>query len=171
MLYANSAILGGIQSQKSDADKLGLKLMFYVDKDFFIDNKPVSAGSVVYDEIWKQYSKSELLKIYTQEELTALGYIDFAVEAFEITDGEDGKMAHITISSRLGEKKDVTVLVAAYDADGMLSGVNIDTVSCNDGNTDAYISLGDGEWQSASAVIIDSAQNPAPIYKAVRITK
>lgn len=171
VLYANSAILGGIQSQKSDADKFGLKLMFYVDKDFFIDNKPVSAGSVVYDEIWKQYSKSELLKIYTQEELTALGYIDFAINTFEITGSSDGEIAHITINSRLGEKKDVTVLVAAYDADGMLSGINIDTVSCNDGNTDAYISLGDGEWQSAAAVIIDSAQNPAPIYKAVRITK
>ena len=167
-LFANSAALGKTESKAANENTAGLRLMFYLDKDFFIKNKVSDAGSAVLETMWSQYTKDQLLNIYTQEELTALGYIDFSIESFTISDDA----AHICLNSRLNAGKDITVLVAAYDENGLLCGVNIKVIPCSEGSNNADIELegGDG-YSSAMAVIINSVQNPAPIYKAVRISK
>ena len=167
-LFANSAALGKTESKTADDNTSGLRLMFYLDKDFFIKNKVSDAGSAVLDTMWSRYTKEQLLNIYTQEELTGLGYIDFSIESFTISDG----FAHISLSSRLKDNKDITVLAAAYDGEGLLCGVNIKVIPCSEGMNNADIELegGDG-YSSAMAVILDSVQNPAPVYKAVRINK
>lgn len=172
VLYANADVAGNISDTPFSEinPSLALRPMFYLDRDFFINNKPENPGQEVLNVMWSEYSKPELLKIYTQEELTALGYIDFTVENLSVSSNEDGYYAEVSVSSRLAENKEIVILVAAYDADGLLSGVNIDTVTCAEGDNSAEIKLhglDGGSYSSAMAVIIDSAQNPAPVYKAV----
>lgn len=169
VLYTNPEKRGEVKSENVNTGKHGLRLIFYVDRDFFIDNKPESAGSVVYEEMFKEYSKPELLKLYTQEELTTLGYIDFEIKDFSIIGDESEKQAKVEIFSQYGAEKEVTVLVAAYDSEGCLCGVNIDTILCVDGINTKEISLGNSDYSEAMAVIIDSVSNPAPIYRAARI--
>lgn len=174
MLFANAKITGGIESKVMSAEDnaQGLRLMFYLDKDFFLNNKPENPGQEVLNVLWSQYSKAQLLEIYTQEELTQLGYIDFAIEKFSIDKGEESSVANVTVSSRLSENKDIVVLVAVYDSEGMLIGANMDTVSCTEGMNEREFSLSgvnSQNYASAMAVILDSAENPAPVYKAMFI--
>ena len=172
ILYAYANVAGRIEQKAIDTADMSVAIrpMFYLERDFFINNKPESAGQEVLNAMWAEYSKEELLTIYTQEELTALGYIDFTIDSLSAASDAEGCYAEVTISSRLGESRDIVVLAAAYDAEGMLVGVNISTLACVPGENNVQIRLHGAtadNYSSAMAVIIDSAENPAPIYKAV----
>lgn len=120
--------LGATLGKHGTNSSSGIRPMFYINKDFFIDNKldPETTGSEVYKTLAKKYTKNELRHLYDNRTLEdVFGYPgDYTVKIYDLGDmsGTDevfllGVTTHI-------DPKDAIVVVNIFDKDNRLVGVN-----------------------------------------------
>lgn len=94
---------------------------FYLDREFFLENKVTQIGSEAMSMISKNYSMEELTTLYSEAELENLGYKKYIFISAE----EDGSgTLDVTIQSNVDNQEELYIIALSYDDEQRLIGAS-----------------------------------------------
>lgn len=140
VLYVDAEGEKGKINNKVNTEKLQIRPEFYLSEDFFRDVKLQKAGKNVMEKISKIYTKEELLRLYTEQELDEIGYKDCFLENLNFTDGDiTSSSVEIEYLCGEGEAKESKIMICYYSAERKLVGVYAKNISTQLGHNKVEI--------------------------------